>query len=270
MMVGRDVEDLYPRSARQAGESILEVTRLSGSKLPRSANLTLHRGEVVGIAGLMGAGRTEMLRSIFGLAPVKSGEVRIGTVIGHMKPAQRWAEGMGMVSEDRKEEGLALSLSISDNVTLSSLPFFVDPKMQDIITEKWIARFRVRCDGPRQPVGDLSGGNQQKLAIARLLEHGVDVLLLDEPTRGIDVGSKAQIYSLIDQLTLGSALTGEKPKAVLVVSSYLPELLGICDRIAVMTRGVLSEARPVANWNEHSLMMAATGQDSQPGETAAA
>ena len=158
-----------------------------------------------------------------------------------------------MVSEDRQHEGLAFSLSIADNLMLTNLSFLVDPKLQDISAESWIKRLRVRCAGPRQDIGDLSGGNQQKVAIARLLEHDVDVLLLDEPTRGIDVGSKAQIYRLIDELAC-------KGKAVLVVSSYLPELLGVCDRVAVMRRGVLDETRPAAGWTEHTLMMAATGQ----------
>lgn len=253
LMVGRDVDDLYPRSPRTPGSPLLSFTGLAGERLPRNATLTLSRGEVVGIAGLIGAGRTEMLRTLFGLDAVKSGEVRVGSNAGEATPARRWAQGVGMVSEDRKGEGLALSLSISDNLTLSRLPFFVDPKMLDITSASWISKFRVRCGGPRQAIGDLSGGNQQKIAIARLMEHGVDVLLLDEPTRGIDVGSKAQIYRLIDDAVAAG-------KAVLVVSSYLPELLGICDRIAVMTRGVLGPARPVADWNEHSLMMAATGQ----------
>ncbi len=253
MMVGRDLEDLYPRSPRVPGEPLLSLQSLAGQRLPRCATLTLSRGEVVGIAGLVGAGRTEMLRTLFGLDAIKSGEVRVGGNLGAATPARRWSQGIGLVSEDRKEEGLARSLSISDNLTLSKLPFFVDPKMLDITTESWISKFRMRCGGPRQPIGDLSGGNQQKIAIARLMEHGVDVLLLDEPTRGIDVGSKAQIYRLIDDAVAAG-------KAVLLVSSYLPELLGICDRIAVMTRGVLGPARPVSDWNEHSLMTAATGQ----------
>jgi ribose transport system ATP-binding protein len=169
------------------------------------------------------------------------------------------------VSEDRKTEGLAQNLSIAENLTLSKLdglgPWrFVRPSRQIAACAQWIAAFPIKCQSAAQPVEDLSGGNQQKVAIARLLHHDCDVLLLDEPTRGIDVGSKAQIYALINQLALGDPATGRQPKAVLVVSSYLPELLGICDRIAVMTRGVLGEAKPVADWSEHSLMMAATGQ----------
>lgn len=266
MMVGREVEELYPRSPRTPGEVILEISNLSGVKLPRSATLKLHRGEVVGIAGLIGAGRTETLRTIFGLDALKGGELRVGSYTGPASPRRRWEQGVGLVSEDRKTEGLAQNLSIADNLTLSKLEGlgpgrFVLPSRQRAASEPWIQAFPIRCQSADQPIEDLSGGNQQKVAIARLLHHDVDILLLDEPTRGIDVGSKAQIYSRINQLALGEE--NRKPKAILVVSSYLPELLGICDRIAVATRGVLGEAKPVEEWTEHSLMMAATGQDSR-------
>lgn len=265
MMVGRDVGELYPRTLRTPGEPVLEIRRLVGIKVPKSATLTLHRGEVVGIAGLIGAGRTEMLRAIFGLDAVKSGEVRVHGSGGAASPARRWGEGVGLVSEDRKTEGLAQNLSIAENLTLSNLgglgPWrFVQPSKQRAACEPWIAAFPIKCQSADQPVEDLSGGNQQKVAIARLLHHDCDALLLDEPTRGIDVGSKAQIYALINKLAVGDPDSGKKPKAVLVVSSYLPELLGICDRIAVMTRGVLGATKPVGEWSEHLLMMEATGQ----------
>ena len=172
------------------------------------------------------------------------------------------------MSEDRKTEGLALGLSIADNVTLSNPrnlgPLgLVLPGRQDAATWPLLRKLSVKCRSPRQPVGDLSGGNQQKVAIARLLHHDVDVLLLDEPTRGVDIGAKAQIYQLIDELVVGDAPRGRRPCAVLMVSSYLPELMGVCDRIAVMSRGVLGPARPVAEWDEHALMAEAIGQDVQ-------
>jgi ribose transport system ATP-binding protein len=252
MMVGRDVDELYPRSPRKAGEVVLEVSDIAGVSKPQSASLALRRGEVLGIAGLVGAGRTELLRTIFGLDAVKRGQVKIAAYVGNKSPARRWAQGIGMVSEDRKIEGLALGLSIADNLTLSKLSPLVTPSGQDRDSSRWIKRLAIRCRSPRQEVGALSGGNQQKVAIARLLHHDVDVLLLDEPTRGIDVGSKAQIYQVIDEL----ACSG---KAVLVVSSYLPELMGVCDRIAVMCRGVLGPARNVADVNEHQIMLEATG-----------
>lgn len=266
LMVGRDVEEMYPRSARQPGAAILAVEALE----PGSASFTLHRGEILGIAGLVGAGRTRLMRTLFGLEPVRSGRVRLAAYAGSPHPAQRWEQGMGLVSEDRKGEGLALGLGLDDNLTLTRLaglgpgPFVV-PSRQQTAARRWIERLSIRCRGPRQTVGELSGGNQQKVAIGRLLHHDVDVLLLDEPTRGIDVGSKAQIYALIDGL-VSSPMPGATPKAVLLVSSYLPELLRVCDRIAVMHRHRLGPARPVAEWDEHGLMLAATG--SGPGAAA--
>ena len=252
MMVGRQVEDLYPRSARAAGETVLEVTDLAGSRKPARASLSLRRGEVLGVAGLVGAGRTELLRTLFGLQHVRSGAVRVAAYVGPGSPARRWAQGMGMVSEDRKGEGLALALTIGDNLTLSNLPILTSPSAQAGSSRPWIEKLGIRCRSPGQPVADLSGGNQQKVAFARLLHHDVDVLLLDEPTRGIDVGSKAEIYRAIDELAA-------RGKAVLMVSSYLPELLGVCDRIAVMCRGVLGPARRVEDVTEHQIMLEATG-----------
>jgi ribose transport system ATP-binding protein len=252
LMVGRQVEDLYPRSQRTTGEAVLDVSHLAGAGKPTDASLTLHRGEVLGIAGLVGAGRTELLRAVFGLDRVKAGRVRVGAYTSSASPARRWDQGVGMVSEDRKGEGLALALSVGDNVTLSHLPALTSPGGQARSARPWIERLSVRCRSPHQAVGDLSGGNQQKVALARLLHHDVDVLLLDEPTRGIDVGSKAQIYRAIDELA-------RRGKAILMVSSYLPELMGVCDRIAVMCRGVLGPARSVEGLTEHEIMVEATG-----------
>jgi ribose transport system ATP-binding protein len=252
LMVGREVEKLYPRSPRQAGEIVLDVSHLqSVDQKCRDASLALRRGEVLGIAGLVGSGRTEMLRAIFGLNRIKSGQVRAIALVGAASPARRWDAGIGMLSEDRKTEGLAVDLSIADNLTLASLGPFVFPARQQRQVRRWIERLGIRCRAPGQPVRDLSGGNQQKVALARLLHHDVDVLLLDEPTRGIDVGSKAQIYQLIDELAA-------QGKAILMVSSYLPELLGVCDRVAVMCKGRLGAARPVAQTDEHQIMLEAT------------
>lgn len=263
MMVGRRVDDLYPRSPRTPGEVVLSIRGLAGVVKPESASLELRRGEVVGVAGIVGAGRTEFLRAIMGLNSIRAGEVRVGSLSGWQPPAVRWGQGMGLVSENRKEEGLALDLSIAENMTLPRLAGlgpgnFVTPAGQARAAAPLIERLAVKCRSPRQSVGALSGGNQQKVAIARLLHADCDLLLLDEPTRGIDVGSKAQIYKLIDQLAGGQG-SASAPKAVLVVSSYLPELLGICDRIAVMCRGRLGECRPVAELDEHRIMLAATG-----------
>jgi ribose transport system ATP-binding protein len=260
MMVGRTVEDLYPRTPRERREPILELEGFG----PGSASLTLHRGEVFGIAGLLGAGRTRLLRGVFGLEPVREGLVKLAAFSGMHPPARRWRQGMGMLSEDRKGEGLALGLSVSDNLTLSRLQALgpgplVLPSRREAAARRWIDRLGIRCATVGQPVVELSGGNQQKVALARLLHHDVDVLVLDEPTRGIDVASKAQIYELIADLVSPSAGTGRPAKAVLMVSSYFPELLGLCDRIAVMCRGSLGPARPASELDEHRLILEATG-----------
>jgi len=240
---------------------------------------------------------------------VTSGRIRVAAYTGAATPHERWRQGMGMLSEDRNGEGLARALSIADNMTMTRLEplgstwltwpaFTVLPSRQDAAAARWIERLAIRCAGPRQAVAELSGGNQQRVAFGRLLHHDVDVLVLDEPTRGIDVSSKAQIYRLIDELVsrgghmgpplrpgdtgadprterAGAARTERAgadsrpervgadprvgPKAVLLVSSYFPELLGVCDRIAVMSRGRLGPARPAGEWTEHALLMEASG-----------
>jgi ribose transport system ATP-binding protein len=172
-------------------------------------------------------------------------------------PVALSARKVGLLSEDRKGEGLAETLSIADNVTLSGAaklgPWGLSlPGRSRSAAVRWIAKLGIRCRGPEQRARALSGGNQQKVALARLLEQDVDVLLLDEPTRGIDVGSRADIYRLIDELAA-------RGKAVLMVSSYLPELIGICDRVAVMVRGSLGPVRPAKELSEHALLLEASG-----------
>lgn len=266
-MVGRKVDTIFPRAQRELGEVVLELRSTSAGELPRSASLSLRRGEILGIAGLMGSGRTELLRAIFGLRGITSGEVCVaGRFDKGLAPWARWAQGIGFLSESRKEEGLAVALSIALNLTLSRPePYtkygYIDIVKQRSITRDWIDKLSIRCEGPRQKVEALSGGNQQKVALARLLYHDADILLLDEPTRGVDVGSKAEIYALIGSLAA-------RGKAVLFVSSYFPELLGICDRIAVMYRGMLSRARPASEWNEAGLLDEATrGADGRANQS---
>jgi ribose transport system ATP-binding protein len=256
LMVGRTLDDLYPSRTRRSGEPLLVIENLTAQHLA-AANLTLHRGEIVGIAGLLGAGRTRLLRTVFGLEAVKSGNVRVGLHSGPCAPADSWQRGIGILSENRTGEGLAVDLNLADNMTLTRLEglgpgFFIAPSRQRAASRKWIERLGIKTTGPDQHIAGLSGGNQQKVALARLLHHDVDVLLLDEPTRGIDVSSKAQIYRLMDdQVSAG--------KAVLLVSSYFPELLALCDRIAVMLRGGLGAARPASEWTEHALLMESSG-----------
>jgi ribose transport system ATP-binding protein len=232
---------------------VLEVNRVSGLGKPKQASLALHRGEILGIFGLVGSGRSEMLRVVFGLDPIRSGEIVVhGVPRTRSTPTQRLTQGIGLVSENRKEEGLLLNLSIADNLTLTRLePYthfgMIASRSQETSTRTWMERLGVRAQGATQAIAELSGGNQQKIAIGRLLHHGADILLLDEPTRGIDVGAKAQVYRLIGEL----AAVGT---AVIVVSSYIPELLGICDSVAVMCRGQLGASRPVAEWDQHRIL----------------
>jgi ribose transport system ATP-binding protein len=254
-MVGRAVAEQYPRIPHPIGECVLEILDLRADRLPHGLNLRLHRGEILGLAGVVGAGRTELLRAIFGLDSVRSGSVRIVHVpspLTRADPADRINAGAGFLSEDRKLEGLALDLSLEDNLTLSRLtPYqrhgWLDLSQRRKSTQEWLDRLGVRYRDPGQSASELSGGNQQKIALGRLLHQQADILLLDEPTRGVDVGSKAEIYRLIGELAA-------QGKAILMVSSYLPELFGVCDRLAVMSRGRLSDVKAVSDWTPEEVL----------------
>ena len=253
-MAGRAVAP-PARHRRVRAEPILSLRDLGGVRWPVRASLELYRGEVLGVAGLVGSGRSELLRAVFGLDAVARGEVRVGAALGPASPALRLAQGVGLASEDRAHEGLALELGVGLNLTLSKPVArwgWLSPARERAVASHWMARLGVVARGPEQPVGELSGGNQQKVALGRLLYHDVDVLLLDEPTRGIDVRSRAEIHLAIDELC-------QAGKAVLLVSSHFEELLALCDRVAVMHRGVLGEARPAAELSEHALVKAAAG-----------
>jgi ribose transport system ATP-binding protein len=260
-MVGRSQEKLFPerppRNTSTPSEVVLRVKNLSAPPLLKEASFELHRGEILGIAGLMGSGRTQLLRTIFGLDETGLGEITIETNSKRATPRIRLLQGLGYLSEDRKGEGLTLNQSVADNVTATKFSScshwgWIDLRRQRQQTEKLINALKIKTHGARQAVGSLSGGNQQKVVVARLLHQEADVLLLDEPTRGIDIGSKAQVYETIAQCAAEN-------KAVLMVSSYLPELFGMCDRLAVMSRGRLSEAKPINQWTPESVLQAAIG-----------
>ncbi len=258
-MVGREVKDLYPRTPHEIGAPVLALNALAGREKPRCARFSIRAGEIFGLFGLIGAGRTETLRTVFGLDPVRSGEVQLdGRSETSTTPARRLRAGVALLSEDRKREGLLLNRSIAENLLLTRLhPVswcgFVRPQAERRTARSWMDQLEVRAQNEHQAIGELSGGNQQKVAFGRLLYHQARVLLLDEPTRGIDVGSKAAIYLRIGQ----AAAQG---RAVVLVSSYIPELLGVCDTIGVMCRGEITAVRPVADWTEHALIAAAIGQ----------
>jgi ribose transport system ATP-binding protein len=258
LMTGREVKDLYPRTQHELGAVVLDVKAVASAPRLKRASLQIRAGEIVGLAGLIGAGRTDLLRTMFALDRLEAGEiVVIDAAAGAVTPRQRWRQGVGFLSENRKEEGLMLSQTIADNITLTKQEAFsrfgvLSGRRQRRAAQRWVQELRVKCHDVGQPASQLSGGNQQKIALARLLEHPARIFLLDEPTRGIDVGSKAEIYELIG----GLARSG---RSVVLVSSYLPELLGLCDTIGVMCRGELVAIRPRAEWTEAEIMRVATG-----------
>jgi ribose transport system ATP-binding protein len=264
-MVGRPVSGLFPDRKRSAdaGDVALSVQDLSAPPAVEQAGFDLRRGEILGIAGLMGSGRSELIRALFALERPASGRIMVlGRELAarDASPAQRLTEGFGYLSEDRKGEGLAISLSIVDNLTVTRLAEcitaggWLDLRCRTQRARRWIEALRIRARSPEQRVVALSGGNQQKVAFGRLLNQDASILLLDEPTRGIDIGSKEQVYEIITRFAA-------EGKAVLMVSSYLPELFGLCDRLAVMRRGRLSEVRPIADWTPESVLATAIGDD---------
>ena len=268
-MVGRDVAELFPTRRERPRETVrLEATdvRVEGRVL--DASLRVRAGEILGIAGLVGAGRTELLRALMGLdeRPVQ-GHLAVDGRHVPIAPKQPWtrlAAGLGYQSEDRKGEGLTLPMSLADNMTCTrydtvSARGVIDGAAQRRAGERWLERLKVKARTPRQPVRTLSGGNQQKVALARLLHQDAGVWLLDEPTRGVDVGSKVQLYEAI-------AEAADAGCGVVLVSSYLPELFGLCDSLAVMSRGRLTPARPLAEWTAEAVMAAAIGTDGRLGE----
>lgn len=265
-MVGRDVDDLYPSRDRQPGDVLLNVEQLSSPNGTRHASLEVRAGEIAGIAGLVGAGRTEMLRALFGLDPSEVNALEVDRQsLPNVNPRLMKHNRVGLLSEDRAEEGLAQTLSIADNITMviperiSNLGVISFSK-QARISERLMQDVGVKAESPRQAIHQLSGGNQQKVALARLLGAEAQVLLLDEPTRGIDIGSKAEIYRMIDRLA-------REGKGILMVSSYLPEILGLCDSYYVMHRGALSQKYPAGSIDADQIMALATGYQSDDALT---
>ena len=278
MMVGRSLDEMYPRVEHTIGDVALRCSGIAGREFPVDAGFELRRGEILGVFGLVGAGRSEMLRCLFGLDPKVGGEIHLGAGTGgdagdgaarfgagRITPSGSLAAGLDFLSEDRKQEGLAQSMSIVENTTLSSLykssrRGFIDLKKDKAIADQWAERLGVKCHATTDPISSLSGGNQQKVAIGRLMNHDSDILFLDEPTRGIDVGSKSEIYRIIQELAAAG-------KSVVIVSSYLPELQGVCDTLAVMYRGRLSPSRGIGGWTLQEIMnFATTGGSEAPTE----
>jgi ribose transport system ATP-binding protein len=263
-MVGRDVSELFPpRPARdEAAPEVLRVEHLAAPPAVRDVSLTVRRGEILGIAGLVGAGRTEFLRALMGLGEARAaGTVQVEGRPVDVRPATPWARlarGIGYLSEDRKGEGLTLPMSVGDNITCTryescSRYGVIATGLQSAQATRWIDRLGVKARTPLQAVRTLSGGNQQKVALARLMHQQARVWLLDEPTRGVDVGSKVQLYEAI-------AAAAAEGQGIVLVSSYLPELFGTCHSLAVMRRGTLSPTRPIEDWTPERVMAEAVGR----------
>ncbi|NPU98850.1 MAG: sugar ABC transporter ATP-binding protein [Candidatus Omnitrophica bacterium] len=258
MMVGRKIEELYPRHERVMGDVLLSVRGLRSPNGTENVSLEVRAGEIVGIAGLVGAGRSEMMRALFGLDPAQVDELQIQRVtVIPPTPRKMLRHHVGLLSEDRAGEGLAQTLSVQTNITLSipkkvSRFGIVSSSKGRELTARLIHDLGIKVESPDQKINQLSGGNQQKVALARLLGAEALVSLLDEPTRGIDVGSKVEIYRLIDALA-------REGKGVVMVSSYLPELFGMCDSLYVMARGRLSRKYTIHEIDPDGVMALATG-----------
>ncbi len=257
-MVGRQIESLYPkRDHTHAGKTVLSVQglRLQGS--PYTINLEVHAGEIVGLGGLVGAGRTETVRAIFGADPMAEGTVMVdGKRLHHGSPAQAVKAGLGLLTEDRKDLGILADLSIRENVTVANMGAVshldvISPKREVSFVRQLVPRLRLKYHSTEQPISSLSGGNQQKVLLSRWLARNAKVLLLDEPTKGVDVGAKADIYTIIGDLAAQGL-------GILVVSSYLPELLGICDRVIILHDFGITGELPIEDATEEEVLRLAS------------
>jgi ribose transport system ATP-binding protein len=266
MMVGRDLSSFYKKEHRPggAGKAVLEVADLADGRRVKHGSLTVHAGEVLGLAGLVGAGRTELARLIYGAEQRTAGTVRLnGTEVTFRNPGEAIDAGVVYLTEDRKAQGLFLDMTVGENINLgvigrdAKLGFWLDLGHAKQRSLAAIKAMTIRVPGPEYQVGSLSGGNQQKVLLSRLLETQPKLLILDEPTRGVDIGAKSEIYRIIDDL----AKTGA---AILVISSELPEVVGIADRVVVMregeTVGEVGGGSGVAI-TEQNIMALATGVD---------
>ncbi|SER38556.1 monosaccharide ABC transporter ATP-binding protein, CUT2 family [Faunimonas pinastri] len=256
-MVGREIQDIWGWRGRTVGEPRLSVTNVSGTKLPVPASFEARAGEILGFFGLVGAGRSELMRLVYGADNRHSGEVRIaGQQVQASDPRRSIRAGLVLCPEDRKADGILQGRSVEENVAISTRrhfsPFGVLNKRREAdIAEEFIKKLRVRTPSRRQDIVNLSGGNQQKVILSRwLAEKGVKVLIIDEPTRGIDVGAKAEIYEILYGLA-------EEGMAIVVVSSELPEVMGISDRVIVMQSGRISAEFQRSEFTEESILAAA-------------
>ena len=262
MMVGRVIYEEPKQKSMVAQDApvVLSVRHLNAGKLVRDVSFDLHKGEILGFAGLMGAGRTETARAIFGADPVDSGEIYMnGKQVQIKCPKDAVAAGIGYLSEDRKRYGIILDKTITENSTMATMEeyqkgVFIDKKKERQVTESYVKKLKTKTPTVDAAVGNLSGGNQQKVVIAKWLVRDCEVLIFDEPTRGIDVGAKSEIYHLMNELAAAG-------KAIIMISSELPEVLRMSDRIMVMCEGKITGEIPIEEASQASIMTAATLRD---------
>lgn len=257
-MVGRELTDRYPERTPSTGDTVLEVKQATRKGRFQDVSFSVKAGEIVGVAGLMGAGRTEMMRSLFGLDPLDQGEIWVhGKKAVIKKPSDAVKLGIGFITEDRKDEGLMLDASIRENIGLPNLDSFspkglIDKKNEQDFVDLLIKRLTIKTASSEISARSLSGGNQQKVVIAKWIGIQPKVLILDEPTRGVDVGAKREIYQLMNELT-------DRGVAILMVSSELPEVLGMSDRVLVIHEGTISGELSKTEATQERIMTLATG-----------
>ena len=258
MMIGRTIGERFPKRESHIGGEVLRVEGLTSGKLFKDVHFDVKAGEVLGVSGLMGAGRTEIMQALFGNLPVDAGKIYIdGKEVTIKNPRQAIAAGIGFITEDRKVEGLLLEKSIAENIHIANLGkvsngLILNKEKQMAIVKKGIEEFKVRCFGPDHECGNLSGGNQQKIVLAKWVYTDPKILILDEPTRGVDIGAKKEIYNIINQMAANGV-------AVIMVSSELPEVLGMSDRIAVVHEGKITGILDAAEADQAKVMTLATG-----------
>ena len=259
MMVGRELSNDYPKISVTPGEELLRVNRLTRTGVFRDVNFTLRAGEIVGFAGLVGAGRTELARAIIGLDPVDSGDVTVrNKKVTIKKVSDSVNSGIAMCSEDRRRFGLVLIRSVRENISLPNLARYIyrgrlHRKKETAELGEQCRNLRIKTPSPETPAASLSGGNQQKVVVAKWLLKDPSALILDEPTRGIDVGAKYEIYKLMSEIVKGGK------KGIIMISSEMPELLGMCDRIYVMARGRIAAELQREDFSQELIMQYATG-----------
>jgi ABC-type sugar transport system ATPase subunit len=260
MMVGRSVDEVFQRNYQPHGAECLRVEALSQGKRLRDVSITLRSGEIVGLAGLVGSGRTDLARTVFGVDKYESGRIFLfGKQVSDFSASDMVARGVSLIPEDRKNQGLALILSVAENVVISSLGrlfprMAVSKKKETGIVMQYIEQLRIATPSPTRLAQYLSGGNQQKVVVAKWLCTKAKIFIFDEPTRGIDVGAKAEIYALMDTLVKEGA-------AILMISSELPEVIGMSDRIYVMREGRIVAEMDHAEATQEKIIEYAMGAD---------